>query len=138
MASHHQLTLIPFGLRSADQRLVDVSEVPQGLACACVCPSCNASLIARKGEVNQWHFAHASRGMGGEEIRPCELSFFVSVALMAKQMFLECPGLALPDYVHTETRKGALSRRVYRSSVTLETAVDRFEWLASDCFSDGY
>jgi len=60
------LSLIPFGLRSADQRLVDVSEVPQGGGCGCICPSCRASLIARQGHIKQWHFAHDFRGVEGE------------------------------------------------------------------------
>jgi hypothetical protein len=113
------LTLIPFGLRTADRRLVDVSEVPQGAGCRCICPSCRAPLIARQGEVKQWHFAHASRGVENEDIRQCEYSFFLSVALMAKQQFLECNGLVLPDYIHHLSVQGRWSRRVYRDSIAL-------------------
>jgi len=112
------LTLIPFGLRSADQRLVDVSEVPQGGGCGCICPSCGAPLIARQGHIKQWHFAHASRGVE-QEIHQCEYSFFLSVALMAKQLFLECRGLVLPDYVQHLSLQGRWTRKVYRDSVTL-------------------
>ncbi len=113
------LTLIPFGLRTTDRRLVDVSEIPSGAGCGCICPSCHAPLIARQGEVKQWHFAHASRGVKGDDIRQCEYSFFLSVALMAKQQFLECSGLVLPDYIHHLSVQGRWSRRVYRDSITL-------------------
>ncbi|MFV7965005.1 putative zinc ribbon protein (plasmid) [Escherichia coli] len=33
-------------------------NIASGLACACVCDSCGTPLIARKGDVNDWHFAH--------------------------------------------------------------------------------
>lgn len=34
------------------------SEVEQGKACGCFCPKCGDPLIARHGEILQWHFAH--------------------------------------------------------------------------------
>ena len=40
--------------------LVHVSQVERGLACECVCPSCNERLIAKKGEYREHHFAHES------------------------------------------------------------------------------
>ncbi|MET0014368.1 MAG: competence protein CoiA family protein [Sedimenticola sp.] len=47
-----------YGLR--DSVLMHISEVERGLACQCTCPGCGAELIARKGDVQQHHFAHAS------------------------------------------------------------------------------
>ncbi len=94
------LILFSFGLQTTDRWLVDVSEIPQGASYGRICPACHASLIARQGVVKQLHFAHASRGVEGDDIRQCEYSFFLSVALMAKQLFLECSGLVLPDHIH--------------------------------------
>src|SRR5580658_8030351 len=47
---------LPFGLQNG--KLVDISSVESGLACNCVCPSCGQRLVAKKGEINQHHFAH--------------------------------------------------------------------------------
>lgn len=35
-----------------------VGDVPRGAACGCTCASCGAPLIARRGELRTWHFAH--------------------------------------------------------------------------------
>jgi competence CoiA-like predicted nuclease len=37
-----------------------IDEVTRGLSCECTCPSCGEAVIARQGEVREWHFAHAS------------------------------------------------------------------------------
>ncbi|MFN1647605.1 competence protein CoiA family protein [Vibrio rotiferianus] len=50
--------LIPFGLK--DGKIYHVENVPNGLACDCVCPNCRKPLIAKnKGEWKRPHFAHA-------------------------------------------------------------------------------
>ena len=41
-------------------KLVHISAVESGLECGCFCPKCNTPLIAKKGEINTHHFAHAS------------------------------------------------------------------------------
>jgi competence CoiA-like predicted nuclease len=38
--------------------LLTVEEVKGGLACGCICPACKKQLIARKGEIKIYHFAH--------------------------------------------------------------------------------
>lgn len=47
---------IPYGEHQG--KLLHISEVPQGLACECVCPACQEPLVARKGEKTKHHFAH--------------------------------------------------------------------------------
>ncbi len=49
--------LIPYGL-NADGVLVKAQDVPNGAACGCVCPGCEAPLQARQGDIRRWHFAH--------------------------------------------------------------------------------
>ena len=51
--------LIPYALDHAGQ-VVHVDEVPGGAACKCICPACETSLIARKGDIKAHHFAHAN------------------------------------------------------------------------------
>lgn len=41
-------------------KIVSIREVANGKACDCACPECGEVLIARQGEIRQWHFAHAS------------------------------------------------------------------------------
>lgn len=47
---------VPFGLRNGE--LVGPEDVPNGLACGCVCIGCKLPLIARQGEQRVPHFAH--------------------------------------------------------------------------------
>lgn len=89
--------LIPFALRKTDGRIVDVDEVQQGLACGCICPSCQSPLIARKGDVKAWHFAHVSRADEGETHSDCDFSWAVSVRLMMRQLLREGLTLDLPE-----------------------------------------
>ena len=55
-------------------------------------------LIARQGNVREWHFAHHSRTAGASIERECEYSFFVSVRLMAKQLLGSEFTVSLPAY----------------------------------------
>lgn len=38
-----------------------VGDVPRGAACGCFCPECGSPLVAKRGQVNDWHFAHEGR-----------------------------------------------------------------------------
>ena len=93
------LTLVPFAMRESDRALVDVSQVPRGGASGCVCPSCHTPLIARRGEVNVWHFAHATRANYAQTTDRCDYSFFVSVRMMARQIMGGSQTIALPPMV---------------------------------------
>jgi len=91
-----KLSLIPFGLRLTDQQFVDVAEVEKGRECGCICPSCETPLIARQGEINEWHFAHASKNVESDIEDECKYSFWVSVILMAKQIIKKADSITLP------------------------------------------
>lgn len=90
--------LIPFGLETRTGELVDVSDVPSGKGCGCICPSCKTQLIARKGDINDWHFAHLSRGKESSTDDVCDFSFFVSVRMMARQMIEHELQILLPEW----------------------------------------
>ena len=49
---------LPYGIK--DGKLFHISQVKSGLACGCVCPFCDAKLVARKGKEVAIHFAHYS------------------------------------------------------------------------------
>jgi competence protein CoiA len=70
-------------------RIRSVDEVARGLQCDCICTCCGEKLIARQGDVREWHFAHAS---GAE----CEGAGESALHLAAKQVLLEAGGMTLP------------------------------------------
>jgi hypothetical protein len=43
-----------------DGQIVFVDDVDRGLKCNCTCVACGALVIARKGPVLEWHFAHTA------------------------------------------------------------------------------
>lgn len=88
--------LIPFGWSVEKKALVDIGEVARGTACNCICPSCQTRLIARHGEVREWHFAHASRRAFQTTQTRCTYSLFVSARMMARQLIGERLELELP------------------------------------------
>lgn len=78
------MSLIPFAYSRTLKKLVDATEVPRGLACDCVCPSCNMEMQARQGEINEHHFSHHKNA----DIE-CSYSYWVSVRDMVKQIIQE-------------------------------------------------
>ncbi|WP_411360650.1 competence protein CoiA family protein [Pseudidiomarina salilacus] len=51
-------SLIPFAIQKSSGRWVDVTQVERGLKCDCICPACFADVVAKKGDLQDWHFAH--------------------------------------------------------------------------------
>lgn len=92
------MNLIPFALSLDTHLLVDVADVQSGKKCGCICPSCNIPLIARKGNINEWHFAHDSQYIEKEQELSCDFSWAVAVKMMIKQLLIEGSTLALPEY----------------------------------------
>lgn len=90
--------LIPFGLHLETGQFVDVDDVPRGEACGCICPACKTTLVARKGDVNDPHFAHKNRKSYEGTQEYCDFSFYFSVRMMAKQLIGNECTLGLPDY----------------------------------------
>lgn len=88
-------TKIPFGLDPSAGELVDVFDVPRGAACGCICPGCELPMIARKGDHNEWHFAHAGH-VEEKPQEPCQYSFFVSVRHMVHQLLPDLSSIATP------------------------------------------
>lgn len=104
-------SLIPFGELIENGYLVDAASVNRGEACGCVCPSCKTPLVARQGEVNEWHFAHKSKDNDKNTEEPCEYSFVVSVRLMIKQLAEEGLIIILPNMSETHEVFDAISGR---------------------------
>ncbi|WP_194727129.1 hypothetical protein [Noviherbaspirillum malthae] len=45
-----------------DGAAASIEDVPSGLACQCTCFACKKPLVARKGQIRRWSFAHESTG----------------------------------------------------------------------------
>lgn len=86
--------LIPFAKRISDGQVVGIDSVPNGLACNCVCLSCNAALVAKTHVTSkQAHFAHHKAGSAGEA---CEITFENSILWMASELLKASGDFLIP------------------------------------------
>ncbi|WP_421867050.1 competence protein CoiA family protein [Motiliproteus sp.] len=69
--------------------LVFIDEVERGLDCGCCCPHCGGRLIAKKGEVNQHHFAHY-------QVENCGAGLETALHLLGKEILQTEGCLQLP------------------------------------------
>lgn len=92
----------PYGVQ--DGIIVTADEVPNGLACGCVCPGCHERLIANHGKgLKQPYFSHKS---GAE----CDAAYETVLHLMAKDILADLKRLRLPPLglaVGTELIEGS-------------------------------
>lgn len=61
---------------------IGIDMANKGKNCDCRCYSCEGELVAKKGELNQWHFAHSQNSK-----KECHYSFWVVCRDLAKQIF---------------------------------------------------
>jgi ssDNA-binding Zn-finger/Zn-ribbon topoisomerase 1 len=94
------MDLIPFAFDINSKQIVDIGSVPSGLACKCVCPSCKHPLVAKKGNVNKWHFSHQPN-VDYEDI--CLYTPARAARAMLMQMLPSLKLINTPDYVHVAT-----------------------------------
>lgn len=80
-----------------DGNLVHISEVARGLKCACKCPSCDSTLIARKGEIREHHFAHPA----GVECRGAVESL---LHLLAKEIIASLHAIEVPEHIYKRSK----------------------------------
>lgn len=79
---------LSYGLK--DGYLMFIGDVDRGLECECYCPHCGGKLIARKGDVNQHHFAHY-------QVENCGKGVETALHLLGKQVLQEEQCIRLPD-----------------------------------------
>ncbi|MEL7834855.1 competence protein CoiA family protein [Fodinibius sp. N2] len=81
---------LPFGLKEG--RLYHITKVENGLKCNCICPNCEAKLIARnQGKKKVPHFAHYKSTQ-------CPGSLETAIHLMAKQIIQDELLIYTPKY----------------------------------------
>lgn len=133
------LTLVPFGYSVSEDRLVDVHQVPSGKLCGCICPSCKAPLIARKGTKKVWHFAHDSNSEIFNNLEKCTYSFFVSARMMARQLIGNNLVVTLPKYeIHFTEEKSSSDRSVHVSELVTKSRQIQLVDVVLDSEIDGH
>lgn len=83
--------LIKYAL-DANNNLMFVDDVPNGLECGCVCPGCKEKLIAKNdGKIREHHYAHTSN-------KECITGYQTMIHLLAKAIIFQkriLPGFAM-------------------------------------------
>lgn len=85
-------TILPFGISNVGGAIVHISAATQGKECDCVCPVCKSPLIAKKGEVNTHHFAHATA-------TDCQYAAETAAHLAAKSVLEKAGYIVVPEHV---------------------------------------
>lgn len=71
-----------------------IEDVPSGLACQCTCFACKEPLVARKGAIRRWSFAHQSTGMS-----ECEWAAETALHYAMKEIIAQEQMIFVPDLV---------------------------------------
>jgi hypothetical protein len=82
--------LLSYGRLRDSDKLIHIEDAENGKKCNCVCSWCGETLIARQGESNAAHFAHASE-------RDCEFAGESALHLLAKDILFAANYIILPD-----------------------------------------
>lgn len=83
-------SLLQLFAKDKNGRMRSIDEVSRGLSCECTCTCCGEKVIARQGEVREWHFAHASEA-------DCAGAAESALHQAAKQILLDNKGTTLPE-----------------------------------------
>lgn len=73
-----------------NKKLISIHDAERGLACNCICFECGEIVLARKGEMKEHHFAHASNKDS------CIISPETLLHKYAKDVIIEAMSLQLP------------------------------------------
>lgn len=74
-----------------------VGDVPRGAACGCFCPVCRSPLVAKLGDVNEWHFAH----IADQEREDCLVGAINLLRRLGAEYLFHLAQLRLPPYSET-------------------------------------
>lgn len=125
---------IPFAIEYSSGELVEVGQVKSGRSCGCVCPSCGQSVIARQGDINQWHFAHDNKGAEPPKSL-CEISFYVCCKRFVIEQLIKNETLTLSTPCYTVSEKQLISSGGSFKSKTASMAVTEEKVLTVDGFT---
>ncbi len=122
-------------------KMVYVDDVPNGVACNCICPCCRENLIARHGTERAHGFAHASKQRGAN----LKICLKVIVFKLAEQIIKTEKLIYMPSYygifksksVEFETVEiNSDFEREDRQPDIIATTKDNQKYLIEFCFKD--
>lgn len=87
-------TLSIFAGLDANDAIRFVGDVPRGAACGCRCEACGAALVARRGDIRTWHFAHEA----SQERPDCFVGAVNLLRRLAIQRLQDAPLFDLPIF----------------------------------------
>jgi len=110
-----------YGLK--DDKLIHINDVQQGRECNCICPNCGANLVAKKGRINEHHFAHESK--------ECDITIAQETVLhlIAKDIFSEAKTIKLPKVI-LEDKFAFLDKNKYKSipdDIYLQNKIEKYK-----------
>jgi hypothetical protein len=111
-----------FAALDAQGEIRFVGDVPRGAACGCFCPACASPLVAKLGEVNEWHFAHVA----GQERPDCIVGAVNLLRRLGVEYLNQLADLALPIY--TEQIFEGPERRVSETVQWRAPAAGKLVW----------
>lgn len=104
--------------------LVSIYDVPRGLACNCVCPSCRRQMVARtKDDIRVAHFAHYGTGT-----ETCTTAGETALHMFAKKLANERLEIFIPELVEEvdfERETVVSARRLRFDEAVLEQRTGR-------------
>lgn len=108
--------------------MVDITMVPRGLDCQCVCPQCGETVLAKKGRKNRHHFAHY---VAGQAAGSCAGGRESALHAAARQIVAGWRSIELPALEVDEAgRRGSIPGRelfIERSELP-DNAPSRDHW----------
>ena len=83
------ISSLTWGKSSSTGDIVHIRSVDNGLACDCICPTCEDRLVAHQGKKTAWHFKHHN----GDE---CKYALETALHLKAKEILSNSKYIHLP------------------------------------------
>ena len=118
------------GYGKKEGALVHISEVETGLACGCECQNCGERLIAKKGEVNEHHFAH-------DHNSDCLGATESALHLLAKEVISQSRELFIPELEIEASLVGVDDIELFRES-SLSAYILKYEDVEVEQTVDDY
>lgn len=101
--------LISFA-RASDGSLCAIEEAERGLACQCTCLACNANLVARKGNLRRWSFAHQANQQAA-----CEFAAETALHYAMKELIAQEKRVFVPQLDVSVSRDTSYGEKVNHS-----------------------
>lgn len=101
--------LISFA-RALDGSLCAIEDAERGLACRCTCLACSAALVARKGKLRRWSFAHQANHQAA-----CDFAAETALHYAMKELIAQEKRLFVPQLDIAVTRETSYGEKVTRT-----------------------